>query len=62
LHPFETKAPDSDGIPSSWVEGSWKVFLNSSPAIERAVDYVEMNPVKDGKPKQRWSFVKPFHE
>lgn len=28
--------------------------------IVRAIGYVEDNPVKEGKPRQNWSFVKPY--
>ena len=26
----------------------------------RAIAYVEQNPLKEGKPRQRWSFITPF--
>jgi hypothetical protein len=28
--------------------------------VRRAILYVEDNPLKEGKPRQRWSFVTPF--
>jgi REP element-mobilizing transposase RayT len=57
LHPFERFRDASDRIPSVWTHRAWKVFLNSDRDIQRAVDYVNANPLKDGKPAQRWSFV-----
>jgi REP element-mobilizing transposase RayT len=43
-----------------WGENVWKVFLNAPAEIVKSVRYVEENPVKEGKPKQRWSFVVPL--
>jgi REP element-mobilizing transposase RayT len=43
-----------------WGENAWKVFLDSPEGIAAAVKYVEENPVKEGKPKQTWSFVVPL--
>jgi REP element-mobilizing transposase RayT len=42
-----------------WSENAWKVFLNAPAEILAAVRYVEENPLKEGKPTQRWSFVVP---
>jgi REP element-mobilizing transposase RayT len=50
----------ADGkVPSMWAERQWKVYLDSEEAIEAAVRYVEENPVKEGKPRQKWSFLTP---
>jgi hypothetical protein len=43
-----------------WSGGFWKVFLDNSDDVERAVEYVNANPEKDGMGRQNWSFVKPF--
>ncbi|HUU91974.1 MAG TPA: hypothetical protein VM238_12285 [Phycisphaerae bacterium] len=43
-----------------WGGRGWKVFLDTPGDVRRAVAYVEDNPVKDGKPRQRWSFVVTF--
>jgi REP element-mobilizing transposase RayT len=60
LHPF-AEFKDGDGeIPPVWARGGWKVFLDSVEDIERAIRYVENNPLKEGKKKQTWSFVKRF--
>jgi REP element-mobilizing transposase RayT len=42
-----------------WGEHGWNVFLESVAAVERAIRYVNTNPVKEGKRPQRWSFVLP---
>jgi REP element-mobilizing transposase RayT len=60
LHP-QTRFVGADGkLPSMWAEQQWKVFLDSEEAVEAAIRYVEENPVKEGKPRQKWSFVTPF--
>jgi REP element-mobilizing transposase RayT len=43
-----------------WGGPGWKRFLNTRDDIERIVRYIELNPVKAGRPAQRWSFVKPY--
>ena len=59
IHPLVSFA-DAGSIPSPWAEGQWKVFLDNEEAIENAIQYVEENPLKEGKPRQSWSFVQPF--
>jgi REP element-mobilizing transposase RayT len=60
LHPFERFADEKGNVPSVWAHRAWKVFLDSERDILRAIEYVEDNPVREGKKKQRWSFVTPF--
>ena len=43
-----------------WSAGLWKVFLNSPESIWKAIQYVDANPVKDGKRAQHWNFVRPY--
>ena len=51
----------ADGyIPTPWAHGTWAVYLNSANDVQRAIQYVENNPLKEGKPRQRWSFIKPY--
>jgi len=40
-----------------WGKKTWKVFLYEPEDVHRAVAYVEANPEREGKPRQRWSFV-----
>jgi REP element-mobilizing transposase RayT len=42
-----------------WADHGWNVYLDSVEDVERAIRYVERNPVREGKPVQRWSCVKP---
>ena len=44
-----------------WGESAWKVFFDAPADIVHAIRYVEENPLKEGKPKQRWSFVVPWN-
>ena len=59
VHPFE---PEDGKRPKCFARGEWKVFLETAEDIHRAVAYVENNPVKEGRPVQRWPFVTPFAE
>ncbi len=43
-----------------WGAHGWNVYLESVAAVERAIRYVNDNPLKEGKKRQRWSFVVPF--
>ena len=43
-----------------WGENTWKVFLDAPGRIAEAIKYVEDNPLKEGKPRQHWSFVAPL--
>lgn len=44
-----------------WERGGWAVFLNDLSLIFNAIRYVEANPIQEGLPAQRWSFVETFH-
>jgi REP element-mobilizing transposase RayT len=62
-----TRQLHADGIytfPSSapWGRNCWAVYLRSAEDIRRAIRYIENNPLKEGKRKQVWSFVRPFAE
>ena len=60
-HPFVEYEKADGSLPTCWGEGCWKVFLNDEDQVRRAIDYVEQNPVKEGKAIHRWSFVKGIH-
>jgi REP element-mobilizing transposase RayT len=45
-----------------WAERGWNVFLDNVADVKRAILYVEDNPLKEGKPRQHWSFVRPWNE
>ncbi len=60
LDPMAAYPRPGERAPSPWSDRRWKVFLDSAPSIENAINYVEENPEKEGKPRQHWSFVTPF--
>jgi REP element-mobilizing transposase RayT len=43
----------------AWARKYWVRYLNDDTAIQEAVHYVRLNPVKDGMPPQDWPFVGP---
>jgi REP element-mobilizing transposase RayT len=60
LHPLAAYCEPDGTTPSPWARGGWRVFLHTDADVLNAIGYVEKNPIKDGKPLQRWSFVVPF--
>jgi REP element-mobilizing transposase RayT len=61
IHPFQIQHQNGNSV-SCWSEGLWKVYLDAIDDIERAINYVEENPEKEQKPRQRWNCVVPFEE
>ncbi len=60
VHPLADWKTRTGRMPKCWARGQWKVFLENEADIRRAIRYVEQNPVEEGKPTQRWSFVTRF--
>jgi len=60
LHPFAVFKKPGEKPPSCWGRRGWKVFLDTEDDVRRSIAYVEANPVKEGKPRQKWKFVVPF--
>jgi REP element-mobilizing transposase RayT len=58
LHPF--KREPNGRLPSVWGQDFRKIFLFTVEDVLRAINYVENNPLKEGKPRQKWSWVVPF--
>ncbi|MBM4072925.1 MAG: hypothetical protein FJ271_28955 [Planctomycetes bacterium] len=58
LHPFGHLKDNKGRTPKCFARGLWKVFLNPDD-VPRAIRYVEDNPRKEGKKRQRWTFVTP---
>ena len=56
LHPFQ----QADRSAKCFARGQWKVYLDEDQDIRRAIRYVERNPLKEGKPVQRWGFITPY--
>ena len=60
LDPMAAHTTSQSSPHSPWAHSEWRVFLDSEEAIRNAIRYVEENPIKEGKPRQHWSFVTPF--
>ena len=60
LHPFAQWKKADGSVPCCWARKGWKVFLDDEADIVRAIEYVQQNPLKEGKPRQRWRFVTPY--
>jgi REP element-mobilizing transposase RayT len=60
VHPLKEFANEDGDVPTCWARKCWKVFLDSDADIRRAIQYVEQNPLKEGKPRQNWVFVTPY--
>lgn len=57
LHPLKKCRLPSGRPPKCFARGEWSVFLENNDDMLRSVSYVEENPLKEGKPRQRWTFV-----
>ncbi|MFO0863122.1 MAG: hypothetical protein U0744_00425 [Gemmataceae bacterium] len=60
IHPFADHMDEAGETPGCWGRRLWKVFLDEPNDIERSVGYVERNPEREGKPRQKWSFVTAY--
>ena len=45
---------------SPWTDHGWNVYLNTDNDVQRAIDYVRKNPLREGLRQQRWSFIVPY--
>jgi len=60
LHPLSPHAQGGGTVRSPWGRRGWNVYLDDAEHLRNAVRYVEDNPIKEGRPRQRWSFVTPL--
>lgn len=60
IHPMRDQTDPGEALPSPWGVGMRVVFLDCDQRILGEVEYVEKNPLKEGKERQHWSFVVPF--
>jgi REP element-mobilizing transposase RayT len=60
LHPFADRPYGNGKLPSPWARHEWACFLDCDADILRSIEYTELNPVKQGKPRQRWLHVTPY--
>jgi REP element-mobilizing transposase RayT len=56
IHPCAELTRANQRPPKCFGRGEWSVYLDP-PDVARAVKYVEDNPMKEGKPRQRSRFV-----
>lgn len=56
-HPLWQYRRDDGTIPCCWARKWWKVFVDNEEHLLNAIRYVENNPLKEGKRRQKWSFV-----
>jgi REP element-mobilizing transposase RayT len=61
LHPFAHLPKKNGRPPKCFARGQWKVYLDRIEDVHRAIRYVELNPEKEAKRPQRWSFVTAFN-
>lgn len=60
LHPFREIHKGNSPLPSPWARNSWCVYIFDESHLRQAIRYVEENPLKEGKRRQRWSFVRRY--
>jgi hypothetical protein len=60
LHPLADWRSGESEMPTPWNVKCWRVYLDSEEAIDNAIQYVDQNPLKEGKPRQTWNFETPF--
>ncbi len=60
MHPLKNFREDEESHPSPWARNCWRVYLDNPQRVTRAIQYVEKNPIREGKPRQNWSFVTPY--
>jgi REP element-mobilizing transposase RayT len=60
LHPFADMRESNGRLPSVWAQDFRHVFLFTPDDVFGRIDYVEKNPLKEGKRQQTWSFVTPY--
>lgn len=57
---LDLRSPDRSRNHPVWGGPGWKVYLDSRDDIERTIKYIQANPLKAGRPAQRWSFVREY--
>ena len=59
-HPLAGFISPSGRIPSPWARNYWCPYIRTEEYYRKAIEYVELNPVKAGLRRQRWSVVVPY--
>jgi REP element-mobilizing transposase RayT len=60
LHPLADFVERQGRVPTPWGESCRKVFLFDLAQVRDRIDYVNANPLRQGKRSQQWSFVHPL--
>jgi REP element-mobilizing transposase RayT len=60
LHPLASYRQPDGQTPSPWARNGWAVYIFSEEHMRAAIRYVLNNPLKEGKPRQRWSLVSEY--
>ena len=58
-HPFANETAPGDRPPPCFGRRWWTVYIDNLKHLVQAIRYVEDNPAKEGKPRQKWDFVVP---
>lgn len=56
LHPAQHGQHQRSSV---WARGGWCVYLHADD-VQRVIQYIHDNPLRDGLPPQRWSCVTPW--
>ena len=59
-HPFDELVGRRGAVPSAFGAKCWHCFIDNDDYARSAIRYVERNAEKEGKRRQRWSFVVPW--
>ncbi|MGI9429167.1 MAG: transposase, partial [Bythopirellula sp.] len=57
IHPLANYQGTKTRPPKAFARGLWKVFLDDQHDIQRSISYVQGNPMREGLPRQHWSYV-----
>ena len=56
-HPLAAFSRDDGSLPSPWARRAWVVYIDREERVPKTIEYVENNPLREGKKPQRWGFV-----
>ncbi len=62
IHPLRGYQTNRGQTPTPWSKGGWRVYIQTIRQMSQAIDYVRMNPCRNGEALQDWPFIHAFHE
>jgi hypothetical protein len=62
LHPFQDLVGRRGALPTPFAANCWHCFIDNNEYARSAIRYAEDNAEKEGKPRQKWSFVLPWED